>query len=69
MISDHMASVMADAPGFEPGDQISPVGNLAGSWYKPLTHTSIYSLYVSYESGLETGTAALNRGIVNHLSL
>ena len=69
MISDHMASVMADVLGFEPRDRISPVGNLAGSWYKPLTHTSIYSLCVSYESGLETGTAALNRGIVNHLSL
>ena len=31
---------MAEQAGFEPADEISPVGSLAVNWFKPLTHCS-----------------------------
>ena len=31
---------MAGSAGFEPADEISPVGSLAVNWFKPLTHCS-----------------------------
>ena len=32
---------MAEREGFEPSDRVSPVADLAGRWFKPLTHLSI----------------------------
>lgn len=35
------ATYLAEREGFEPSDRVSPVADLAGRWFKPLTHLSI----------------------------
>ena len=42
-LGDYSASILADMAGFEPAVP-KRYGSLAGSWNKPLSHTSVYNV-------------------------